>query len=152
MELQEIRQIVELMDQYDLSLFHLEKEGFSIKLKKGADFEGQAFAPQTAAFQQVGAPSSLAAAAAAAAEEDEIKETEISSPMVGTFYRSASPDSPPFASNGTEVSDDSVVCIIEAMKVMNEIKAECHGIITKVLVEDGSPVQYGQPLFLVKPA
>lgn len=149
MELQEIRQIVELMDQYDLSLFHLEKEGFSIKLRKGADLEAQGFALQPSAPRS-GAASSGGTAAAPAEEEE--NETEISSPMVGTFYRSASPDSPAFASNGTEVSDDSVVCIIEAMKVMNEIKADCHGIITKVLVEDGSPVQYGQPLFLVKPA
>lgn len=148
MELQEIRQIVELMDQYDLSLFHLEKEGFSIKLRKGADLEAQAFALQPSAHHSA-APSVGSAAAPA---EEEIKETEISSPMVGTFYRSASPDSPAFASNGTEVNEDSVVCIIEAMKVMNEIKADCRGIVTKALVEDGSPVQYGQPLFLVKPA
>ena len=95
-----------------------------------------------------------AAAAAAAPSHTEnplaaTNETEISSPMVGTFYRSPSPEAGAFVNVGDEVSEESVVCIIEAMKVMNEIKAEVKGRITKALVEDGTPVQYGQPLFLV---
>ncbi len=76
-------------------------------------------------------------------------EKEIASPMVGTFYRAPTPDAGPYVSVGDEVNEDSVVCIVEAMKVMNEIKAELKGTVTKVLVEDGTPVQYGQPLFLV---
>ena len=77
---------------------------------------------------------------------------EIPSPIVGTFYRKPAPDKPNFVSEGDLVGSDSVVCIVEAMKVMNEIKAEVSGTVSKILVEDGSPVQFGQPLFLVKPA
>ena len=77
--------------------------------------------------------------------------TEVfASPMVGTFYRSPSPDSEPFVVEGTQIDDESVVCIIEAMKVMNEIKAETRGVVTEILVENGEPVEFGQPLFLVK--
>ena len=154
MEFEEIRQIVELMDEHKLSLFHLEREGINLKLKKGMDADDilpllQAQltaqpAPAMAAAPATGSP--------ALAHENPLaatNEKEIASPMVGTFYRSPSPEAGPYASVGDEISDESVVCIIEAMKVMNEIKAELKGTITKVLVEDGTPVQYGQPLFLV---
>ncbi len=162
MDLEEIRQIVELMDKHELSLFHLEREGINLKLKKGVDAD-EALAALQARAQSVPvavpAPASTAAAApnesAAPAAEvavDNPNEKEISSPMVGTFYRSPSPDSSPYVSVGDEVDEETVICIIEAMKVMNEVKAETKGVITKVLGEDGTPVQYGQPLFLVNPA
>jgi acetyl-CoA carboxylase biotin carboxyl carrier protein len=77
---------------------------------------------------------------------------EITSPIVGTFYRAAAPDAEPFADVGTRVEPDTTICIIEAMKVMNEVKAETTGVIRKVLVENGQPVEYGQPMFLVEPA
>ena len=157
MEFDEIRQIVELMDEHDLSLFHLEREGINLKLKKGMDadeIQSLIRAQQASAPQMVAAPA--AAAAAAAPPQDggmppalAANEKEIASPMVGTFYRSPSPEAGAFVSVGDEISDETVVCIIEAMKVMNEIKAEAKGKVTKVLVEDGTPVQYGQPLFLV---
>ena len=82
--------------------------------------------------------------------EDDAGHKEIVSPMVGTFYRAPSPDSAPYVKEGQEVTEETVVCIIEAMKVMNEIKAEVKGVITEVLVENGAPVQFGQPLFRVK--
>jgi acetyl-CoA carboxylase biotin carboxyl carrier protein len=88
-------------------------------------------------------------AAPAASEEDGL--IEIPSPIVGTFYCRPAPDADAFVSVGSEVSDDTVVCIVEAMKVMNEIKADVKGVIKKILVDDASPVQYGQPLFLVEP-
>ncbi len=157
MEFEEIRQIVELMDEYDLSLFHLEREGINLKLKKGMDADE---IQSLIRMQQASAPQMIAASApaplASAALQDgsvppalAANEKEIASPMVGTFYRAASPEAGVFANVGDDVSDESVVCIIEAMKVMNEIKAEIKGKVTKCLVEDGMPVQYGQPLFLV---
>lgn len=158
MELKEIRQIVELMNKHDLSLFHLEKEGFKIRLRKGIDWNElgpllQRQAPIMMA-QPIGGDGSQAAASAKTANviSDVSDESEITSPMVGTFYRAGGPDAPPFVTVGTQVEPDTVVCIIEAMKVMNEIKAECSGTISKILADDAHPVQYGQPLFLVNPA
>lgn len=154
MEFDEIRQIVELMDEHNLSLFHLEREGINLKLKKGLDADdilpwlraqGQAVFPATG-------PATGGSGGGAGVTEGPLaatNEKEIASPMVGTFYRAPTPDAGPYVSVGDEVNEDSVVCIVEAMKVMNEIKAELKGTVTKVLVEDGTPVQYGQPLFLV---
>ncbi len=154
MELEEIRQIVELMEKHGLSLFHLEREGISLKLKKGADMDELMPLLQAAQQQLIAAPAPQSVAAPPAAEIPvaATNETEIASPMVGTFYRSPSPEAGVYVNVGDEVSEDSVVCIIEAMKVMNEIKAEARGVVTKVLVEDGAPVQYGQPLYLINPA
>jgi acetyl-CoA carboxylase biotin carboxyl carrier protein len=92
------------------------------------------------------------AAAGELSTEDDSSLVKIESPMVGTFYATPNPDSPPFVNVGTPVAPDRVVCIIEAMKIFNEIKAECTGVIHKVLVKSGDPVEFGQPLFLVKPA
>ena len=149
-----IKQVVDLMKRSDISEFEFEEDGFKLRLSsKGAD------APQiiqAAPVAQVAAPAATAtpagapAAAAPAAEEKGIK--VINSPMVGTFYRAASPESPAFADVGTKVGNDSTVCIIEAMKVMNEIQAEMSGTITEVLIENGEAVEYGQPLFKVKTA
>ena len=105
-------------------------------------------------------PAAVAPAAAAGAEAPEAAAeagpppgtVPFESPMVGTFYRAASPDADPFVSAGTQVNDETVICIIEAMKVMNEIKAETRGEVVEVLVENGEPVEFGQPLFLLKPA
>jgi acetyl-CoA carboxylase biotin carboxyl carrier protein len=102
-----------------------------------------------AAPMAASAASAPAAAAPAVSEDDGL--IEIPSPIVGTFYRKPAPDAENFVSIGSEISEDSVVCIVEAMKVMNEIKADVKGVIKKILVDDASPVQYGQPLFLVEP-
>jgi acetyl-CoA carboxylase biotin carboxyl carrier protein len=154
-DLKEIRKIVELMNEHGLTLFDMSKEGFHLKLRKGQDLDAlrgllgslpaaaPAYAPAPAA-----APAAGAAPAPAAAPKEE--GSAITSPMVGTFYRKPGPDSPPFASVGDVISEGQTLCIIEAMKVMNEIKAEKSGTITAVLVEDGTPVQFGDALFRIK--
>ena len=148
MDLKEIKEIIALMRKNDLSEFKLEREGFKIALKRGADF--QPVITTTAAPAAPAAAAPAAAVAAADAPKDEASLREITSPMVGTFYGSASPESPAYVSVGQEVTEDTVVCIIEAMKVMNEIKAEVRGVIAEVVAENGKPVQYGQALFKVR--
>ena len=136
------------MKKHDLSVFEIEKEGFRLKLQRGAS------APQ--ATIAVPAASTVSPKTAPAAEPTPAKpiETvpmkEIVSPMVGTFYRAASPDTPAFVEVGKPVTEETVVCIIEAMKVMNEIKAETSGVIAEVLADNGKPVQFGQALFKVR--
>jgi acetyl-CoA carboxylase biotin carboxyl carrier protein len=151
-DLQEIRRIVELMNEHGLTHFDLTKKDFHLKLKKGPDLEDLRglFASLPAAAAPAPATSSAAPAAgdapAAAAQEG----TEITSPMVGTFYRKPAPDTPDFVEVGSTVSVGQTVCIIEAMKVMNEIKAEKSGTICAVVAKDGDPVQYGDVLFRIK--
>jgi acetyl-CoA carboxylase biotin carboxyl carrier protein len=149
LDLKEIKELIALMRKNDLSVFKMEKEGFKITLKKGKDFQPiitQAAPIAVAASAPATAPSTTDAAPAPSPE----KLREITSPMVGTFYGSPSPESASFVSVGQEVTEDTVVCIIEAMKVMNEIKAEVRGVIAEVVAENGKPVQYGQALFRVK--
>jgi acetyl-CoA carboxylase biotin carboxyl carrier protein len=153
-DLKEIRKIVELMNEHELTLFDMSKEGFHLKLRKGQDLEslrgllgGLQAAPAYAAVAAA-APAGPAAAPAPAAPKDE--GSALTSPMVGTFYRKPGPDSPAFANVGDVVSEGQTLCIIEAMKVMNEIKAEKSGTITAILVEDGTPVQFGDALFRIK--
>jgi len=145
------------MNENELTHFHLERDGNKVKLKKGADLAALQQAMSIAQPMMAPAPVAAVAApsvAAPAADGDALPpgEVEITSPMVGTFYRATDPESDAFAEVGKEVSENSAVCIIEAMKVMNEISAEVKGTITKVLVENGTPVQYGEPLFRVKSA
>lgn len=149
MDLKEIRKIVELMNEHELSYFHLEEEGVNLKLKKGADIVQVAQAAMPAAAPA--APAQAAAPAPAAGDAaPEAAGNEITAPMVGTFYASPSPDSDPFVSVGDTVSEGQTICIIEAMKVMNEIKAETSGTITAMVAKDGEPVQFGDPLFRVQ--
>jgi acetyl-CoA carboxylase biotin carboxyl carrier protein len=151
LELKDIKAVIDLMKKNDLSVFEMEKDGFKLKLQKGAG-EQTVFAPPAAA------PAALAPAPAATAPAPpatpEIQQggalKDILSPMVGTFYRAGSPESPPFVDVGKEVTEETVVCIIEAMKVMNEIKAEVKGVIAEVVAEGGKPVQFGQVLFRVR--
>jgi acetyl-CoA carboxylase biotin carboxyl carrier protein len=151
LDLKEIKELIALMRKNDLSVFKMEKEGFKITLKKGTDFQpvmstatAGHIAPSTALPLAPGEPGSPGSRVNSAHLRD------ISSPMVGTFYSAASPESPPYVAVGQEVSEETVVCIIEAMKVMNEIKAECRGIVAEIVAENGKPVQFGQPLFRVK--
>jgi acetyl-CoA carboxylase biotin carboxyl carrier protein len=128
----------------------MEKEGFKITLKKGTDFQPIiTTAAPVALPAPVAAPASTTEAAPAAtpAAKEPSNLKEITSPMVGTFYSAASPDSPSYVTVGQEVTEDTVVCIIEAMKVFNEIPAEVSGKVLAVLVETGSAVEFGQPLF-----
>ena len=150
MEIKDIKRIVELMKANDLSEFSMKDEDFELAMKRGGNEAPQVvYASAPAAAPAAAAPAAPAAAPAADSEDDGL--IEIPSPIVGTFYRKPSPDTDNFVSVGSEVSEDTVVCIIEAMKVMNEIKADVKGVIKKILVDDTSPVQYGQPLFLVEP-
>jgi acetyl-CoA carboxylase biotin carboxyl carrier protein len=149
LELKDIKILIDLMKKNDLSVFQMEKDGFKILLKKGHPPVVQApAAPLPLAAAAPAAPAAVATAPAAAATET--KGEEIVSPMVGTFYQAMSPDAPPCAKVGQSVQPDTVVCIIEAMKVMNEIKAEIAGVVAEILVENGKPVQFGQPLFRLK--
>jgi acetyl-CoA carboxylase biotin carboxyl carrier protein len=149
MEIKDIKRIVELVKNNELTEFSLKDKDFELVLKRGGEQVVYA-APPVAAAPAV-APASAPAVAPAPAEDASDDLPEILSPIVGTFYRKPSPDADVFVQVGDEVDEDTVVCIVEAMKVMNEIKAECKGVIKKILVEDASPVQYGQPLFLVEP-
>ena len=156
LDLQEIRQIVDLMAQNELSYFNLEVGSFKIKLRRGSDMEAArellaSMPVATAAAAPPVVPASAENAAAQHASASAVSNAPtINSPMVGTFYRSSSPGEKPFISVGDTVDEGTTVCIIEAMKVMNEIKAEARGTIARALVEEGKPVQYGQPLFELK--
>jgi acetyl-CoA carboxylase biotin carboxyl carrier protein len=147
LDLKEIKELIALMRRNELSEFEMETEGFRIKLKKGGD----PVITHAPAYYPPQAPSAgPSPAAPAAPAEAKAPAREITSPMVGTFYASVSPEASVYVEAGTEVNEETVVCIIEAMKVMNEIKAETRGVIAEVLVENGKPVQYGQALFRLK--
>jgi acetyl-CoA carboxylase biotin carboxyl carrier protein len=148
-----IKQVVDLMKRSELSEFEIEEEGFKLRLSRTngeAPQIIQAPAPVAQPAAQQPAPPASSEEAAKPVEEEGI--SFIKSPMVGTFYRAPSPESPAFTDVGKKVGAESVVCIIEAMKVMNEIQAEISGTITEALVENGEAVEYGQPLFKVKTA
>lgn len=155
MDIKDIKRIIELMKENELSEFELAEEGFRISLRRkglGSDTHvvmTPMHAPVAAPLATQAAPAPAAAPAAAPAVPSNL--IEIKSPMVGTFYRSSSPEAEPFVALGKDVDQESVVCIIEAMKVMNEIKAEVKGTIRKILVENATSVEFGQPLFLVEP-
>ena len=155
MDLKEIKAIIDLMKKNSLSEFELEQKDFKIKLKRGGeggqDDVGYGL-PRMTALPVSSLPVPVAASPAAApAVAPSTPETEIKSPMIGTFYRSPSPDAAPYVDVGVEVGPDTVVAIIEAMKVMNEIKAETRGVITAMLAENAKPVEFGQPLFRIRP-
>ena len=150
-DLQEIRRIVELMNEHGLTHFDLSKKDFHLKLKKGPDMEelGALFASMPSAAPKA-APTLLPAAAPQSSSAAAPEGADITSPMVGTFYRKPAPDAPDFVEVGTAVSEGQTLCIIEAMKVMNEIKAERSGTICAMVAIDGNPVQYGDVLFRIK--
>ncbi len=160
MDLKQIKQIIELMKRSELTEFAVEEEGFKLKIRRGTNglpivsttrSSNPPFPTVDTAPPMPTAPAAPAAAATgAAAPKEEAGVTYIKSPMVGTFYRAASPESKPFADVGTKVVENTVVCIIEAMKIMNEIQAETKGTVLEVLVENGQPVEYGQRLFKIK--
>ena len=171
LKIQEIREIIKLIDSSSIDEFTLNEEGTKLKLKKNAGqvvvaeapkAVAQAVAPQApqapAAAPKAEAPAAPKAAAPEAAPAPKAEATtdanlhKIVSPMVGTFYQSPDPESPAFVKVGDQVGEESVVCIVEAMKLFNEIEAEVTGEIVEILVKDGELVEYGQPLFLVKEA
>ena len=136
------------MRKNDLSVFKMESEGFKITLKKGNDFQPVIHHAVPVAAP-IAAPAAAAPVAVAPVENDKLK--DIPSPMVGTFYGSPSPDAQAFVKVGQDVDENTVVCIIEAMKVMNEIKADVRGTIAELVAENGKPVQFGQALFRIVP-
>ena len=162
-KLSEIKELMKLMDQTTLQELEIENEGARLLIRKPNKTESvfvqslpsahQAFTPIVSA-PAAPAPAAVQAPAASsekpAAEEDEGLH-RIVSPMVGTFYGSPSPGAAPFVTRGAKVNDKTIVCIVEAMKLMNQIEAEVNGEIVDILVENGQLVEYGQPLFLVKP-
>lgn len=156
MDLKDIKAIIDLMKKNSITEFELEEKDSKLRLKRGlhggtqqviqSDDAIPVLAPATI---PITAPTAISVAAPAAVNTGEI---DIKSPMIGTLYRSPSPESASYVDVGTEVNPETVVCIIEAMKVMNEIKAEVKGVITQILIENGKPIEFGQPLFKVRPA
>ncbi len=149
MKIDELREIVQLMSENDLSELRYESEAYNLCLKRGGAPVMMA-APQMVAAPAVAAAPAVVAAATAEVAPAAANCVTIDSPIVGTFYRSPSPDAAPFVKIGDRVSSDSVVGIIEAMKVMNEIKAEKSGIIKDILIENGQAVEFGQPIFVIE--
>ncbi len=162
MDFKQIQELIKLVNKSNLSELTIEEKDFKVTIKQKDEIIQQTLisgqfqsAPQAVAAAPAPAAIPAAAAAPAAAKpaaDDNSKYVTIKSPMIGTFYRKPSPDKPLFVEVGTEVTPGKVVCIIEAMKLFNEIESEVKGKIVKVLVEDQSPVEYDQPLFLVDPS
>ena len=150
MDIKEIKQVVDLMKRSSLTEFELEKKDFKIRICRKSGESQPLHQGAQAPSMPVQVQSAQAQAAQESSEEPKDNGKTINSPMVGTFYTAPSPDSAPFVKVGDNISEDSVVCIIEAMKVMNEIKAEVSGTIAEVLVQNGESVEYGQPLFRVQ--
>jgi acetyl-CoA carboxylase biotin carboxyl carrier protein len=160
LDLKQIQQIIELMKRSELTEFSVEEEGFKLKIRRGANGlpvvstgkgSSSPFVPtdyNSVPPMPVPAPLPSSLPAPAVTEEPGI--TFVKSPMVGTFYRSPSPESKPFVDVGAKIEDNSLVCIIEAMKIMNEIQAETRGTVVEILVENGQPVEYGQRLFKLR--
>ena len=156
MDFEEINQILAMMREHELSEFELERQGFKIRIKKEAGHLVVAPPQVVAAISAAAAsppslPSAAAAPAPAAGDEDgELELAIVKSPIVGTFYRASEPDARPFADVGDTVKRGQVLCIIEAMKLMNEIDSEYDGEVVKVYVENGQAVQFGERLFAIK--
>ena len=150
-DLKDIKAIIDLMKKNSIAEFEMERQDFKIKLKRAGtpvqndELSGSAYVPAVAIATGGAIPIALQPSSAVTGE------LEIKSPMIGTFYRAPSPEAANYVEMGTEVNPDTVVCIIEAMKVMNEIKAEVKGVITQILVESAKPVEFGQPLFKIRP-
>lgn len=159
MDIKQIQELVRLVNKSNIGELSIEKDNFKITIKQkkeAAQHYGSPVIQQAPSVQQSAAPApiSLPAVAAEKPAADSAKADNlltVKSPMIGTFYRQAGPDKPLFVSVGDEVEPGQVVCIIEAMKLFNEIESEVSGKIVKILVEDASPVEFDQPLFLVEP-
>ncbi len=160
MNIKEIKEIINLMNENNLTEIEVEKEGLKLRLKKGAGGEiiMEDLRPKMVTGTMPPAASGMSAAAPLAPAEtlpaagSGKKTVEIKAPMVGTFYRAPSPESPPFVEINQNIEVGQVVCILEAMKLMNEIKADIKGKVVDILVDNAEPVEFGQPLFLIEPA
>jgi len=145
MELEDLKQLIELLKETDITEIQVEKEGTKVKIKREKFFQSLEISTQKVPSGQ------QEAAIKKEIEEDTQRLITVTSPIVGTFYRSPSPEAPIFVDTGRQVKKGQVLCIIEAMKLMNEIESEVDGILIKALVDNGQPVEYGEPLFLIEP-
>lgn len=159
MDIKQIQDLIKFVAKSGVNEVSIEEQDFKITIKTAqeptyvsASVPVAAPQVQVAAPAPVAQPAPVAAPAPVVADEDNSKYITVKSPMIGTFYRSAGPDKPNFASVGDEISSGQVLCIIEAMKLFNEIESEVSGKIVKILVENSQPVEYDQPLFLVDPS
>ena len=155
MDLKDIKAIIDLMKKNSITEFELEQENSKLRLKRGLNGGAPAAQPDDSVAMiplPMSVSSAMPSATVISAPVISTGESDIKSPMIGTFYRSPSPEAAVYVDAGSEVGPDTVVCIIEAMKVMNEIKAEAKGVVTQVLVENGKPVEFGQPLFKIRPS
>lgn len=154
---EEIKDLIKLVSKLGLGKVEIEKDGFKINIKgpnlvpSGVYMAPPVAAPVTTSVP-LSAPAATATESAASTPSESTSTITIKSSMIGTFYRSSSPDKPPFAEVGSEIKKGDKICIIEAMKLFNEIESEVSGRIVKVLVDDATPVEFDQPLFLVEPA
>lgn len=161
MDFKQIQELIKLINKSNIGEVSIEEKGFKLTIKQKEEATQTVYAaPQQLPVYHASAPQASQAPAAPAAQADKSKPAQdsatdnlitIKSPMIGTFYRSNTPGKPPFVEVGDEISTGKVVCIIEAMKLFNEIESEVKGRIVKVLADDASPVEYDQPLFLVEP-
>lgn len=154
MNIKEIKEMLALMADNDLVELEIEKDGTKIRLKKSAAGSEQYAGPIVIEREKAAGSAGRhaeAAPAPAGTEKPLVKTVEIKAPMVGTFYRAPSPESPPYVEAGQVVEPGQVVCIIEAMKLMNEIKSEIRGKVVEVLVENAEPVEFGQSMFIIEP-
>jgi acetyl-CoA carboxylase biotin carboxyl carrier protein len=143
MELEDLKNLIELLKDTDVTELQIEKDGSKVKIRRDKLFSSMEISAHR--------PSPIQESIIKETEEETQRLITVTSPIVGTFYRSPSPDAPSFVDPGTKVKKGQVLCIIEAMKLMNEIECETDGIVVKALVENGQPVEYGEPLFLVEP-
>jgi acetyl-CoA carboxylase biotin carboxyl carrier protein len=143
MELEDLKELIELLKDTDITELQIEKDGTKVKIKKEKLLSSiEMPVHKSAVFQEK---------IVAETEEETQRLVTITSPIVGTFYRSPSPEAAPFIEVGSKVNIGQVLCIVEAMKLMNEIESDTEGVVVKILVENGQPVEYGEPLFLIEP-
>jgi len=158
MNLKELKELIEMLKNTDISELEIERSGVKVRLRKGGDvtfhpaMPRMEYPPAAIIAPTVSEPERPAVEKPQAPAAAPLNQVKVTSPIVGTFYRSSSPDKPPYVEVGDTVKKGQVLCIIEAMKLMNEIESEAAGKVVQALVENGQPVEYGQPLFTIEPA
>lgn len=154
MNIKEIKEMLQLMNEFGLSEIEIEKDGLKIKLKKGVDGRISAEEIQPIPITPIPSAAGIGVSSSRTTEISKAKEpsnlSTVNSPMVGTFYTAPAPDQPPYISVGQKVKEGDVLCIVEAMKLMNEIKSEVSGTLVEILVKNGQPVEFDQPLFKIQ--
>jgi acetyl-CoA carboxylase biotin carboxyl carrier protein len=156
MNLKELKELIEMLKDTDVSELEIERSGVKVRIRKGGDVTYHPTMPRMEYPPHTIVAPAVVETSAAQAEQREIEsaktnQIKVTAPIVGSFYRSSSPDKPPYVEVGDDVKKGQVLCIIEAMKLMNEIESETDGKIIQVVVENGTPVEYGQPLFIIEP-